>query len=334
MYCTQCGTNLPIDAAFCSACGAAVRHSAPSRPVTQNVVADMASTSPSKLVPLAPLQCPTCGLLAPANAALCDCGFDFTPAPAAPSHRSTVSETQGGARAQFASIAGPAQWAKWLLFATLVMSSIGILSGLAQVELLSRAVNGISEAEAAANDSRQQAIGGLQLLLLVATAIAFLTWFYRAHRNLAVVSSIKPVYTSGWAIGGFFVPFLNLVRPLQVMRELWHGSLSTSGRPAEQSGSSKHFTSTPALVGWWWAMFFASGVLGNQTMRLSFKQNPTLSDLEMLSWLQILSDACDIPGALLAITLIGTITARQLNVLSKVSEGSANIPQQALGNPA
>ena len=41
-----------------------------------------------------------------------------------------------------------------MLVATLVLSVAGIVSGFLQIELLSRAATGISDAEAAANDAR------------------------------------------------------------------------------------------------------------------------------------------------------------------------------------
>lgn len=200
----------------------------------------------------------------------------------------------------FASLEGPARWTKGLLIATVVLAAVGILSGLAQVELISRAAQGIANAELTANDSRQQAIGALQLLVLVATAVAFLVWFHRAHGNLDVVSSMKRIYTPGWAVGSFFLPFLNLWWPLEAMRELWQGTMS--------SGS----TSTPALIGWWWGLFIASNFVPILLIPLSSPETPTLPDVEIASWLQILTAGLDIPAAILAIVLVGRITRRQL----------------------
>lgn len=117
--------------------------------------------------------------------------------------------------APFSLADGAAGWTKGLLVATLVLSVTGIVSGLLQIELLSRAGRGgISVAGAAANDSRQQLIGVLRFLLALGTAVAFLMWFHRTHKNLPGLGGRELKYTPGWAVGGFFVPFLNLVRPL------------------------------------------------------------------------------------------------------------------------
>ena len=64
---------------------------------------------------------------------------------------------------------------------------------------------------------------GLYFVGFLVSGIAFLAWFYAAHKNLSL-AGLQPSYASGWTIGGFFVPFLNLVRPYQLMKELWRGS--------------------------------------------------------------------------------------------------------------
>jgi hypothetical protein len=42
----------------------------------------------------------------------------------------------------------------------------------------------ISDAEAAANDSRQQLTGILQIFVVPGTTVAFLVWFHRMHKSL------------------------------------------------------------------------------------------------------------------------------------------------------
>jgi hypothetical protein len=53
----------------------------------------------------------------------------------------------------------------------------------------------------------------LSLIASGITAILFLVWFYRAYRNL-VRSGIQDLrYAPGWAVGSWFIPFFNFVRP-------------------------------------------------------------------------------------------------------------------------
>ena len=218
---------------------------------------------------------------------------------------------------------GRARWTKALLLGTLAISLVGIFSGLLQLGLLEQAERGdISEAAAGANDARQQLIGVIQVVLYLATGVAFLAWFHRVHKNLPGLGGRQFKYSPRWAVGGFFIPFLNLVRPLQVMREAWHGS-DPSGleRDMGTSGPSlRNQLGTPALMGWWWTFFLVSGFLGNAVMRMSFAENPTLDQLKTLTSLMVFSDLWDVPLALLAIRLVSRITTWQAHRLERLHE--------------
>jgi len=100
------------------------------------------------------------------------------------------------------------------------MAVVGTVSRCLQIALLSGMSEGISEDAAAANDARQAIISVLQLLIILATAGAFVPWLYRVHKNLSSLGARKLDCTSGWAVGLFFIPILNLFRPFQVMREV------------------------------------------------------------------------------------------------------------------
>lgn len=231
---------------------------------------------------------------------------------------------------------GAALWTKGLLLGTLVLSVVGVISGLLEIDLLSRAASGgISDAEAAANDARQQLIGVLQLLVYFATAVAFLAWFHRVHKNLPCLGGRGLKYSPGWAVGGFFVPFLNLVRPLQVMREVWHGS-DPSGleRDTASSGPSiRNQLGTPALMGWWWALFLIANFLGNIIIRMSFSENQTLDELQTLSGVLVFSDILDVPAVLVAVRLVGRITDWQARRADRIRQVGAGAPYGSVANP-
>lgn len=239
--------------------------------------------------------------------------------------------------ASFASADGSARWTKGLLVATLVLSVVAVVSGLLQIGLLSRAATGsISEVEAAANDSRQQLIGVLQLVLILVTAVAFMVWFHRVHKNLPNLGGRELKYTPGWAVGGFFVPFLNLVRPLQVMREVWHGS-DPSGleRDLASGGPSiRNQLGTPSLVGWWWALFLVSNLLANIATRMAFAPNQTFDQLQLTSGLLVFSDALDVPSAFVAIRLVGRITGWQGERSDRIRQRGGETPAASADKPA
>jgi len=125
---------------------------------------------------------------------------------------------------EFVSANDLARWTTGLLVVTIVLSLVGIGAALLQVQLFSRVFEDLTQAEKLANRSRLQLVGAIQVFVYVATALAFLRWFHRVHGNLPGLGGRDLKYTPGWAAGGFFVPVLNLFRPLQVMREVWHAS--------------------------------------------------------------------------------------------------------------
>ena len=68
-------------------------------------------------------------------------------------------------------------------------------------------------------------------VLVIATGVAFLVWFSRAYRNLDALD-LPRRYGTGWAIGGWFVPFLNFARPKQVADDIWASvNVSKYGEP-------------------------------------------------------------------------------------------------------
>ena len=146
--------------------------------------------------------------------------------------------------------------------AILVVSALAALSDLSLLRYIQEISSGgpVNESRADGIDTRQAMMGMVQLGLFVTCAITFLMWFHRAHKNLKAGGLNDLRYTPGWAVGGFFVPFLNFVRPFQVMKEVWIGSANLSGDVEAESWP------TP-LVGWWWAFFLSSSVLSNASLR-------------------------------------------------------------------
>ena len=78
------------------------------------------------------------------------------------------------------------------------------------------------------------------LVLLSCLAIVG-RWIYRASVNAHAISSEMTI-SPGWTIGWYFVPFANLVKPFEAMREIWLASHESSGTYEE---------SVPLLRVWW-----------------------------------------------------------------------------------
>jgi len=201
-----------------------------------------------------------------------------------------------------------AQWVIVFLAITIILGIVAIVSDYLQIDLTSRVMEGqtITEAELSSNDNRQQLIGILQFWTLVATGILFLMWIYRSHRNLPALGARYLKYTPGWAVGGFFVPLLNLIRPFQVMREIWKAS---DPKVEITNGSSWESAPSSPLVGWWWGLFLISGFVG--FIGVGMMQEESINELYTGTWFILYSDVIDIISALVTIYLIKTIDQRQ-----------------------
>jgi hypothetical protein len=108
-----------------------------------------------------------------------------------------------------------------------------------------------------ADYSLQQIIEIVQLIIFISTAILFLIWIHRAHRNLPALGARNLKYSPKWAVWGFFVPILFFYRPFQVVREIWKASDPRLGEYSWQRWP------TPSLIQWWWALHLIVMISGS-----------------------------------------------------------------------
>lgn len=97
----------------------------------------------------------------------------------------------------------------------------------------------------------------VQLVTVLVGGILFLAWFHRAYGNLRALGVAEPRYKRGWAIGAWFIPFVNLVLPKQMANDLWG-----AGDPAMQP-NDPGWQGRPVapLLHWWWAFYLVGSAL-------------------------------------------------------------------------
>jgi hypothetical protein len=89
-----------------------------------------------------------------------------------------------------------------------------------------------------------------------ASVAALLWWLASAYRNLPALGAVWPKFTPATAVGWWFVPVANLVRPLEAILEVWRASDPTRLRPEGYAvPESKRWM--PAA---WWAAFVLGAV--------------------------------------------------------------------------
>ena len=218
-------------------------------------------------------------------------------------------DTSYGEQKQFVSINKLTRWVLWIFIALVILSIVAVISGYAQAELLNRAISGgiVTEAEATANDTRQALIGYVQVVLSIASGIVFLMWIHRAHKNLPSLRATDLRFTPGWAVGWFFVPIMSLFRPYQVASEIWKAS---DPKVNITDGTAWKSAATSPIVGWWWAFFLISNVLGQIVLRMSLS-GEELTDLLSSTYAYIVSDAIDVIGIVITILMVRGISQFQ-----------------------
>jgi hypothetical protein len=217
-----------------------------------------------------------------------------------------------------------ARLARLAVVACILASVAGVVAGAMQRELLIEAIasNAIDPDAATANDNRMTAASRAYLVLLVLAAIAWLRWQHRAYANLLLGGSREAEYTPGWSVGYWFVPFINFIRPYQVTRELWLRS-SNGNRLKHLQGEY-----TPALIGWWWGLWIATGMLSRFVRRLA-TDDPRLDQLVSLTNYGMAIDVMSAVSGVLAILVIGTIANLQSQLIP-----AAPAPLPAVQQPA
>ncbi|RYE37497.1 MAG: DUF4328 domain-containing protein, partial [Sphingobacteriales bacterium] len=155
-----------------------------------------------------------------------------------------------------------------LIWIVLALEIVALVSGYLQFNLVQKVLNGgeISMEAANSNDTREQVIGIVYLIVFIISAITFIQWFRRAYFNLhqRVPHLTHP---EGWAAGSWFVPIMNLFRPFQIMKELFNETKTLLQRLQFGTGD---FPST-RFLGIWWTLWIINNLIGQFVFRYSMK---------------------------------------------------------------
>ncbi|MEY2512712.1 MAG: hypothetical protein QOJ89_70 [bacterium] len=222
--------------------------------------------------------------------------------------------------AGFLHLRGRANVAVALLIVTALVSALSILYELDMRSLIDRIAAGqpVGLAEVQTADDRTTLVAMLSLGALVATGIAFVAWFFRAYVNIERLGARDLRATKGWSIGAWFVPLLNLVRPKQIMDDIWRAS-----DPALPAGELRGWqrAAVPGLLHGWWAAFLIAGVIANISgQMLAGAETPAAR--HSAGQISMIGDAGMIAAAVLAVLVIRAVTSRQEDRAARVGPGS------------
>lgn len=143
---------------------------------------------------------------------------------------------------------------------------------------------------------------GQRVLILLAFGL-LVAWTSRVYRNLPAFGVRDRRFGEGWAIGAWFVPFLNLVRPKAIIDDCWRGSGADEGLPA----TARRGRGVPALVHWWWA----SRILAWFLSLAAAAEPARLEDLRSSAATAVIGDVVVIAACVLEIAVVTRLTNRQ-----------------------
>ncbi|HEX2195891.1 MAG TPA: DUF4328 domain-containing protein [Actinomycetota bacterium] len=174
--------------------------------------------------------------------------------------------------------------------------------------LLERARDGdvVTFEEAEAHDSRMQAVGMLQLFAVIGAGIPFIFWLRRAYRNLGALGVRRLRIRPGWAVGAWFVPILNAIRPKSIVNDVWRASDPALPRDLAMPPDG---APVAPVINWWWAAFLVSGwfiALGTNDVL-----DPSLDEVISSVRLFLAADALSVVAGILAIVVVRKVSLRQ-----------------------
>lgn len=205
-------------------------------------------------------------------------------------------------------------------------SAVVDYQGMELVERI-RAGSTVSFEEVDANDRRMTTSGILQLVALAAAAIPFVMWMRRAYRNLGSLGVRWLRFKPGWAVGGWFVPFLWWARPKSILNDVWRASNPELPRDVHRPPEGAY---VPGLVNWWWALYIAGSVI--YPSGFSEERDPTLEEIASTISQALAGDVCFVVAGILAIVVVRKVTLRQER-RHAVIEGTVATPTAATVRP-
>ena len=156
--------------------------------------------------------------------------------------------------------------------------------------------------------------------LLFLGPVSFLLWFYRAYSNLRRLGLHNLRYTPGWAVGSWFIPFFNLVRPKQIANDLYR---ATADGKLHSSGPIDSHPVSP-LLHWWWAVYILTAVVSLFAASYYSDDDPFSSELGFDSLADerafyvgdLIASASGLAAAALAIAVVRRISSDQQAVIA------------------
>ncbi len=190
------------------------------------------------------------------------------------------------------------QRSKWVIISLGLVLFFDIVNGIA-MSMENSLYNDVLEGHIA-SDSRIAVVdffllaGGIGYLAArVLAAVMFIRWFRRAYFNLHLKFNHLS-FKETQAVWCWFIPFVNLVQPFNIMREMWN---TTTEYVKEQSSNLR------SIVGWWWAFYLINNIVSNVVSRV-YREAEDMESIIEANMAEFYITPLDFIAAILAIIMV------------------------------
>lgn len=199
-----------------------------------------------------------------------------------------------------------------LLSAQIILMVAAAIALIYRMSLLRRLQSGgsVSQTQGEGADNAVVVVTTIWSFAFLATVVLWCVWQHRAQRSAGEITTGGLRFTPAWAVGWWFIPFANLVKPFQAVRELWKAS---------HGGAAWNERATWHVIGWWWGLWIAGNIhlwFGPNEFGFGFgvgsAGGPTsLSGLISRDTWEIVSLLLRVVAAVLAIVIVRSIVRSQ-----------------------
>ncbi len=194
-----------------------------------------------------------------------------------------------------------------LLWIGVAVAAVALVDDI--VEFVQVQIGRVTPDQLTNSDPIQGIVGLLQSGIGVVTAITFLKWVYRAYKNVQGFGAEGLRFSPGWAIGYYFIPILSLIRPVQVMSEIWRASYDPRNWP-RNPGSW--------LIATWWTLFLLYSGVTQVSLQIGI-QASTNDQWRLAAIFAILGDLFSLPLSIVVLRLVTEIYKRQKDLVEGAS---------------
>jgi hypothetical protein len=190
----------------------------------------------------------------------------------------------------------------WLFAADALAAIVIVVARLNRVSV----IDDFKSFSATAQDGRNadqfvSTASSLLMLLGIATAAVLIVWQWRSAKNNEMLRKIRPRFTPGWSIGGWFIPFANLAIPVRIFQDLWQGA-----DPDTDGYHDWHGLRRSGLVSLWWTTYLVGNALSFTVTSTGTLDHVRAADQQIAA-----GAAFTTVAAVLAIFVVRSITERQ-----------------------